>query len=165
MLRSSKESHNKGNLCLVLRNIGKSYQYLHLEILALFSYLIKYIDYIFQMKSMKFAMLLITLLLAGLASSQTITRNILLPIETTQGVRTEYSIKFATDTQVPHSAKVVIAFPFEFDPRNLIYNTGCKFKRGQGELASHDCSLSMRSFTLNVDYIDEEPITIVIGGI
>ena len=54
--------------------------------------------------------------------------NMLLPVETTNNVRTEYSIGFYTDVSVPHSASILIKFPYEFDPRGLISYSGCKIK-------------------------------------
>ena len=70
------------------------------------------------------------LFLLLMVNSQTITPSMLLPVETTKGIATEYSIGFETDTDVPHSAKIIVKFPFEFDPLDLIDNTGCKVKIG-----------------------------------
>ena len=80
------------------------------------------------------------LLLPVLALLLTATRTreiaplLLLPIETTVNTRTEYSLAFTPDTSVPHSAFITIVFPYEFDPTGLIGYSGCKLKRGAGNL-------------------------------
>lgn len=73
---------------------------------------------------------------------------LLLPIETTKGVKTEYSIGFIPESTVPHSAKIKVIFPFEFDPRALINYSDCKLQRATGSLSVVPCAVSNRTFTL-----------------
>ena len=63
---------------------------------------------------------------------QKIDKHMLLPVETTQGAITSYSIGFSSDTSIQHSAKVRITFPYEFDPRKLIFFSKCELQKGQG---------------------------------
>ena len=70
------------------------------------------------------ALLLFILVVHG----RIINPTMLLPVETTNDVHTEYSIGFYTDVSVPHSASILIKFPYEFDPRGLIAHSGCKIK-------------------------------------
>lgn len=69
------------------------------------------------------------------------------------------------ETTVPHSAKINVIFPFEFDPRALIAFSGCKVQRPSSALASVPCTVSNRTFTLDVGTIAIENITVVIGNI
>lgn len=90
---------------------------------------------------------------------------LLLPIETTKGIQTEYSIGFTPESTVPHSAKINVIFPYEFDPRALISYTGCKVQRASASLATVPCTVSNRTFTLEVGTIAIEAMTVVIGNI
>ena len=92
-------------------------------------------------------------LLCILVQAQLNTPTLLLPIETTQGIRTEYSIGFNTDTAVPHSAKVRVTFPFEFNPSKLITHNGCRMKKANATIVDVPCTLSNRSFIIDTGTI------------
>ena len=66
---------------------------------------------------------------------------------------------------MPHSAAIRITFPFEFDPRGLIKHQGCRLKRANQSIEDAQCSLSNRSFTVQVGHIDMGQIIVVISNI
>ena len=68
------------------------------------------------------------------ALPQQIKPTLLLPVETTQNVTTSYSLGFSSDTSILHSARIRVTFPFEFDPRQLIFFEKCEIQQGQEEI-------------------------------
>lgn len=54
----------------------------------------------------------ILFLLALVLHGRLIRPTMLLPVETTMDVKTEYSFGFYTDVSVPHSASIEIKFPY-----------------------------------------------------
>ncbi len=109
--------------------------------------------------------LLLLCLLFCLARQQTLSPLLLLPTETTQNVSVDYAFKLYTDTNVPHSASIALTFPFEYDPRELIKYTGCYFSNGTAPLQQRPCSVSLRTFTVNVGQIQAGSLTIFIKNI
>lgn len=113
----------------------------------------------------KLAVMLSLISMTLLLPVNSIQPTLLLPIESTKGVTTEYSIGFIPEETVPHSAKIKVIFPFEFDPRALINYSDCKLQRATGTLSVVPCSISNRTFTLEVGTIALEATTVVIGNI
>ena len=117
------------------------------------------------MRGSQLKLFLLTLLMVSILSRQN-TPTFLMPVETTENKTTSYSVVFNSDTTIPHSAKIRISFPFEFEPGKLINFGKCEFRRGNEKLAEIPCQLSIRSFTIVVNKINkDEEMTIVITNI
>jgi hypothetical protein len=115
-------------------------------------------------KGKKLLMLLLVFI-ALISAGHSIQSNLLIPIETTKGVKTEYSIGFLPETIVPSSAKINVIFPFEFDPRALINYGSCSLQRASGNLLTVPCTITNRTFTLTVGTIALENMIVVISNI
>jgi hypothetical protein len=113
----------------------------------------------------KAVLLILLCMMFCLSRQQTLSPLLLLPTETTQNVPVDYAFKFATDTNIPHSASISLTFPFEFDPRELIKYTGCFFSNGTSSLIQTTCSVSLRTFTVNVGIIQAGTLTVFIKNI
>ena len=98
-------------------------------------------------------LLVLLCLLFCLTTQQTLKPILLLPTETTQNVAVDYAFKFSTDTNIPHSGSIILTFPFEYDPRELIRYTGCFFVYGTANLQQMPCILNLRTFSISIGKI------------
>jgi len=109
--------------------------------------------------------IVVILLLVALTNQQQLTPYLLLPVETTQNVYTDYAFSFYTDTNIQNDANVQIDFPYEFDPRYLNLYSSCKYSSGDASLVTTSCKLNIRSFTINVKSIKPGNVTILVKNI
>lgn len=113
------------------------------------------------MKSISVFIIILTL-----ASTQTITPEYILPVQTTQNVVTSYSFHFHIDTAIANNAFVAIKFPFEFSPNALTQVTRIRLSTTGSLPTTIRWSISgYYTFLIEVTSIAIGNITVVIDNI